>query len=451
MSDILFLTSAAPPKSPFTTKEKRPPLGVGTLMSILREDGHNVHFMDRYLDPSKDPIRYLSHYSDIKFVGIHSNTICSRDTMKLIHDIDALRKNGSWNGKILVGGPHTTVTQDFPEVVDYVVIGEAEKVICDIIDGASWVDERFIRTKRLTSEELNDLPFQPWDIFASLPYDLSCPWIDANPVFTMNTSRGCPFNCSFCSSDTLWNGKHTKFGAERMVDEIKFLVDNYGAKGIYFREDNFTIDSKRLMRFCDLIEKEGIDITWACETRVSNLKRSTIRRMANVGCGAFYFGIESGSPKILKMVNKKINVKQIESVIKTSKEFGIRSYCSLVTGLPGETKKDYLMTERLMARLKPYAYTYNIFVGLPYSDLYRESIEEGYHEFIDDIGLLYMPGYDVKTRFFYGMESTEFVDHEFDISLRSDYDKFLLRRNRTKKIQTAWKLLKQKISREQGV
>lgn len=146
--------------------------------------------------------------------------------------------------------------------------------------------------------------------------------------------------------------------------------------------------------------------------------------MSESGCKAFYFGIESGSQRILDFLNKKITVEQIENAISWSKKYNIRTYCSLISGVPGETYKDYLLTKRLMHKLKPYSYSFNIFVGIPDSSLYKYVIKNNLYEYIDDNGLVYLSGFDVKTRFFYGMKSKNFID--FDFKKRTGYDRTLL-------------------------
>lgn len=123
--NILFTTSAAPEKSPFFTSEKRPPLGLGFLMSVVRNEGHRVFFIDNYLKPSNFIKEGYLQKNDIDFVGISANTICYRDTLRMFNEIQNLRKKGLWNGKIIVGGPHTSVAlETIPEFVDYVVQGE---------------------------------------------------------------------------------------------------------------------------------------------------------------------------------------------------------------------------------------------------------------------------------------------------------------------------------------
>ena len=421
--NLLFTTSAVPLKSPFFTTEKRPPLGLGSLISVTRNEGHKIFFIDNYLKPSNFIEEGYLQKKDIDFVGISANTICYRDTLRMLNEIENLRKRGLWRGKIIVGGPHTSVALDtIPEFVDYIVQGEGESAILEIINGKA--NARVIRKGRI--KDLDLLPFQPWDIFSKLPYDYSCPWMDIKPVFTMNTSRGCPFNCAFCSVGSIWGKEYTSFSADRIISEIEYLVKNYGAKGIYFREDNFTLYQPRVFEFCEKLIEKKIDIHWACETRVDTLcNEELVKLMSESGCRAVYLGIESGSQRMLDFMNKNITLEQIEKTIGLCKKYNIRTYCSLITGLPTETFEDYLMTKRLMKKLKPYSIGWNIFVGIPYSPLYRYVLEKNLYEYIDDIGLVYLPGYDIKTRLFYGLDSHDLVDFEFKV--RTDYDRQLLK------------------------
>ena len=150
-----------------------------------------------------------------------------------------------------------------------------------------------------------------WDYFIPLPYKWTVDWFEKQPVFTMNTSRGCPFQCTFCSVGSIWGKKYTYFSAERVVSEIEYLVQHYGAKGVYFREDNFTLNKKRLESFCNLIINKDLKIHWACESRVDTLDGEILKLMYRAGARAFYFGVESGSQKILDFLKKGIKVEQI--------------------------------------------------------------------------------------------------------------------------------------------
>lgn len=427
--NILIVTSAFPRQGPFITKEKSPPLGVGFLLAVLRDNGHKVFFIDNYLKPSNFIEENFLEKNSIDYFCVTVNTICLQDSLRMFAAANQARKNNIWNGKIIAGGPQTTVAPEtIPEYVDYLVQGEGEQAILDIINGKER--ERMIRKPR--QKELDGMPFQPWDIFVKLPYDFSCPWIDERPVFTLNTSRGCPFGCYFCSVGSIWGQQYYYFSPERIVSEVEYLYHNYGARGIYFREDNFTLDRERTRSFCELLLKKDLKIKWACETRVNNLDEDTIALMSRAGCQAFFLGVESGSEKILKLINKNISIEQIMNVVNWGKQYGIRSHCSLLVGIPGETVDDYLATRDLMRKIKPYNCFYNVFVGIPNSRLYTEILAGNGYEHKDENGILYLPGYDVKAEYFYGLNAEKTSGFRF--RQRTDLDLYLISHMRIRNI-----------------
>jgi radical SAM superfamily enzyme YgiQ (UPF0313 family) len=173
-----------------------------------------------------------------------------------------------------------------------------------------------------------------------------------------------------------------------------------------------------------MIEND-LNISWACETRVDNMTEDLIELMSAAGCRAVYLGVESGSQKILDILNKNINLEQIENSINWCKKYNIKTYCSLIAGVPRETFEDYLQTKKLMEKLKPYTYGFNVFVGIPDSPLYQYVLDNNLYEYIDDIGLVYLPGYDIKVKFFYNMDSKSLVDCEF--KQRTEYDLRLMK------------------------
>jgi len=396
---VLLMTSAAPAQSPFSTKEKRPPIGVGFLISVLRNAGHQVSFIDNYLQPSDFLETDYLRENAVDFVGIYANTICFRDTLRVLRRLQRLRQMHQWGGKIIVGGPHAAVApQTIPDWVDHVVQGEGERAICDILEGR--VADRLIRYPRI--ENLDELPTPAWDSFVNLPYQWDVRFFEDRPVFTMNTSRGCPFQCTFCSVGSVWGKRYTCFSADRIVSDIEQLIRCYGAKGIYFREDNFTLDQKRLRRFCDLMIERGIRIPWVCESRVSTLTRETVERMSQAGLKGFYFGVESGSQRMLDFMKKGITVEQIENAFRWCHELNVKAAASVVVGVPGETEADLVATQELLERINPAVVWPNVFVGIPDSRLYQHVLENRLYEYIDDRGLVYLSGHNERVRRYYG-------------------------------------------------
>lgn len=396
---ILLATSAASTQSPFSTKEKRPPVGIGFLISVLRNAGHEVFFVDNYLQPNNFlETDYLQEHQ-IDYVGIYANTICFRDTLRMIYKLEDLRQTHRWDGKIILGGPHTTVAVDtIPDFVDYVVQGEGERAILAIVSGI--VGQRVVSYPRI--ENLDMLPMPAWDYFVDLPYDWSVKFFEDKPVFTMNTSRGCPFNCAFCSVGSVWGKKYTYFSAERIVSDVEYLIKRYGLKGVYFREDNFTLNKERLRRFCNLLIEKGIKISWVCESRVSNLSRDLVESMSRAGAKGFYFGVESGSQRILDLLHKDITVEQIKNAFEWCHEFNVKTAASLIVGVPGETESDRRKTDELLKAIGPDVVWTNIFVGIPESDLYHFTLNKRLYEYIDDRGLVYLQGHNSRVKRYYG-------------------------------------------------
>lgn len=397
--NVLLVTSAAPSQTPFSTGEKRPPLGLGFLISVLRQAGHRVFFIDNYLRPSNFlETDYLWRH-DIEVVGIYANTICFRDTRRMLWRLEFLRQTGRWRGKIIVGGPHAAVAPEtIPAFVDHVVQGEGERVLLDIVEGRE--NRRLIRAPRL--ENLDELPMPAWDYFIHQPYNWTGDWFPGAPVFTLNTSRGCPYGCAFCSVGSIWGRKYTCFSAERIVADIEYLVQTYGAQGIYFREDNFTVHRERTEAFCRLLLNKGLKITWACETRVDALDRELLALMQRAGLAGLYFGVESGSPAVLERLNKGITVEQIRAAFGWCRELGLRTAASVIVGTPGEEPRDLELTQALLQEIQPTVTWYNVFVGIPTSRLYRQVLDSREYEFIDDRGLVYLPGHNERVRRFYG-------------------------------------------------
>jgi O-antigen biosynthesis protein len=397
--NVLLTTSAAPSQTPFSTNEKRPPIGLGFLISVLRDAGHNVSFIDNYLNPSDFlETDYLQRHQ-IDCVGIYTNTICFRDSLRMIYRLENMRQEGFWKGKIIAGGPHASVSPEtIPSFVDHIVIGEGEYAIRDIAAGK--VQERVVQYPAI--ENLDELPMPGWDYFAEMPYDWGGNWLPEAPVFTMNTSRGCPFDCTFCSVGSIWGRRYTFFSAERVVADIEYVVKQHGARGIYFREDNFTLNKKRLYDFCNLMIAKGINIPWVCETRASSLDRETVELMARAGAKGAYIGVESGSQRLLDFMQKAIKIEDIHRAFRLCQEFGINTAASVIVGVPTETEQELQMTMELLNEIKPTITWFNVFVGIPKSKLYTYVLENKLYEYIDDRGLVYLKGHNERARKWYG-------------------------------------------------
>jgi radical SAM superfamily enzyme YgiQ (UPF0313 family) len=398
-----LLAKPSPPEcAPFSTIEKRFPLGIGSLISILRDAGHEVQFVDNFVQ-ARDFIREgdLQH-NGIDVLGVYVDTICFNEAMTILNDAQRLRKRKKWNGKIIAGGPHASVMpHTIPDFVDHIVVGEGEGAILRIANGAS---DRIISAERI--KDMDSLPMPAYDIAAQLPYDTNAPFIEGRRVFNMNTSRGCPFDCTFCSVGSVWGRKYSSFSPDRMVEDVKVLMKDHGVGGIYFREDNFTLKRERVVKFCDNLLRENIDVQWMCETRADTLDKELLELMKRAGCTGLYIGAESGSQRVLDFLKKGITTEQVRQVFAWCGEIQLEALASFVVGVPTETAEERQQTIRFAEALGAAVYGFNVFVGIPKSALYDYVLVNKLYEYIDERGLVYMKGHDQRVDEFYNGNET---------------------------------------------
>jgi O-antigen biosynthesis protein len=398
--NVLFLTSPVPRHAPMFTDEKRPPLGIGFMISVLRKLGHQVAFSDEYLRPTNIIESGYLEKKRVDLVGIYANTICFEGTLDLLRRIQLRRESGQWHGQIALGGPHTSVgMQSIPGYVDWVVVGEGEHTIVDIVEGRAH--DRVISGRAVN--DLDTLPFPAWEDFIHLPYPWDTTFASESPVYPMNTSRGCPFSCTFCSVNAVWGRCWRAMSPERVVAEVEFLQRYYGARTVYFREDHFTLDKGRTLAFCELLLKRNISVDWLCESRIDGIDDAALLALARrSGCRLFYLGIESGSQRMLDRFNKKITVEQIEHTCALVKQAGISIYASFIVGVPGETEEDARLTQKLIDKIQPDFVGMNPYVGLPGSALYEEVRRKGQYEYMNEFGVLYVTGHNRRIKKYWG-------------------------------------------------
>jgi anaerobic magnesium-protoporphyrin IX monomethyl ester cyclase len=163
------------------------------------------------------------------------------------------------------------------------------------------------------------------------------------------TSRGCPFECDFCSRPVFGN-KFRSRSASNVADEIEEVIA-LGYNRIWFADDCFTLNRQRLIQICDEIIKRRLKIDWECLSRVDTLDSDTADKMKQAGCVRMFFGIESGNDSILKIMNKQITTKQAYAATQLCKKKGIKAGAFFILGYPGENDKTILETVKFASSL----------------------------------------------------------------------------------------------------
>jgi anaerobic magnesium-protoporphyrin IX monomethyl ester cyclase len=193
----------------------------------------------------------------------------------------------------------------------------------------------------------------------------------------METSRGCPYGCVYCNKSVFGRTFRVK-SASRVVDEMELMLKE-GIKEIHLADDNFTRDMVRAEKICQEIIERGLRFPWATITgiRVDRVNQRLLKKMKAAGCYRVYFGIESGSQRILNNIQKGINLKQVRQAIKWSKKAGLETFGFFMIALPGEELNDIKKTIKLATSLDLDMAKMSVTIPLPATPLYNELEEQG--------------------------------------------------------------------------
>lgn len=339
------------------------PLGLAYLAAVLEKAGHEVRIFD--CPPLGVDHRELGKMlADFcpDLVGVTCMTVTAPSALR----VASVSKKCCPHALVVTGGPHVTfadheVLKNHPDV-DVVVRGEGEQTLIDLVrciaegerfcgvDGISFRKEgKVIRTSdRVLIQDLDRLPYPAYHLFPMDKYR-----IFGKKVMPIMTSRGCPFQCSFCVTSRMVGKRFRARSPESVVDELEWLKDVYEADAFCFYDDTLTFDKKRIVEICDMIKRRKIGVPWDCQTRTDRVTKEMLRGMADAGCQLVSFGAESGSQSILSKMGKGTTVEQNEKVIKWAKEAGLLVAISLIVGYPGETIETLKETLDFIWRTRP--------------------------------------------------------------------------------------------------
>ena len=347
------------------------PSGLGYLSSVLLAAGYEVEVLDingyRY---SRQEVEARIEASDADVFGV-GGLITVYGYIKWLTQVI---KCYHPDKRVIAGGSSaSSIPRTFLERTnaDIAVMGEGELTLPELMhalrDGANlkgvpgiwYKDENGEITanpSRHPIKDLDTIPFPAWDLFPMDIY-LSNPvgapniskWNDGRstndtPV-TMNVlpSRGCPYQCIYCYHDFM-GAKYRHRSARNILDEIVYLVDRYGVDYIHFTDDDFVIDPKHVMQFCDLLIESGLNIQWGSTGRANLMTEKLLAKMAEAGCVWIAYGIESGSQKMLNVIKKQVTIDQARKAIELARKYISQVDCSFMVGTPGETRETIMET-----------------------------------------------------------------------------------------------------------
>lgn len=354
-----------PPEIKFqVTKDPMPPLGLAMLAAMLEQEKIPVSIIDGALDKLdvNTLIETLKREAP-DIVGITGTTWNRFDSFETARKI----KKAFPSVPVVYGGPHATFTPydtltHLPEI-DFVVRGEGEYTFLKLIKAISSGEG---------IDSLNGVAFRKnGDVIVNPPAEL-IENLDQLPVparhlldipryneklfgkksTTVMSSRGCPVECVYCSTSMLWGKSHRCRSAHLVGDEIESLIEKYGIEAVWFFDDTLTLKRSHIEGIIAEIKKRKLKFNWYGEIRVNTVDKDLLKAMKDAGCSFVSFGVESGSQKILEIIDKGIRLHQVERVIDWCNELDIKMKAFFMFGLPDETPDDAKMTIDLIKKYR---------------------------------------------------------------------------------------------------
>lgn len=354
------------------------PNGILFLAAVLERAGHDVKIFDNVVD-RRTPSDFLDFnpeligYSVLTGPDITQAIAQSKDFKALLPEAKIV-----WGNVHPSCTPEQTMKEDF---IDYVIVGAGENALLRLIEhletgkpakseiqGLAYRENGEIKINERASEikNLDELPDPAWHLIDVPKY-----W-----QISLNTSRGCPFRCTFCYNSAFHSGYRGDFSAERIISQVEHLQKTYDVKFIRFFEDNFTFNRKRLHRFCELIIERNIKLKWDCEAR-ADLSEKDIDLMSRAGCVSVGIGVETGSKRLLDFLKKDIDLDEMLKSFWNVVRHRMMPRIYIMEAVPTETMEDYQATRELLHRMGDTPYFYMRFVPYPETPLYHYCVEQG--------------------------------------------------------------------------
>lgn len=360
-----------------------PPLGLLSLAAYARKHVANIEI--EIIDGparslSVDETAVLVAQSKPDVVGITMATVVAGNAAAV-----AVKVKAALPGvKVVVGGPHVSGVGEealaAAEAFDVGVVGEGEETLRELLEAfrvgesldhvAGIVyrgrDNAVLRTRaRKLIDDLDTLPRPTWNLLPGFPanYEPNVFFSPDGPAATLTTSRGCPFGCAFCDQST-FGRTYRAASPEYVYGAVSELQREYGIRYVVFCDDTFTLDRKRVMALCLLLDRLRPRMRWSCDANVMTVDREMLRAMRRAGCWSVAYGVESGSSEVLASLNKRISVERAAAAVRDAHAEGIKVKGLFMMGTPEESLQSIRDTRRFMKSL-PFG-TINLAKFTPY-------------------------------------------------------------------------------------
>ncbi len=364
------------------------PLGLAYLGAVAEKAGYEVNIIDCQAERlTYETFRQRISQQNPDVVGVTSTTLLYNSAKKILETA----KKEYPSAITMIGGSHVSFWDENAlnecSSIDVVVRREGEQTFLELLqnidagnnfEGVLGTtirnDGKILRNEdRPFLQDLDSLPFPAYHLF---PLDVFRRM--GKTIFPLVTSRGCVQWCDFCSTVRMFGRGYRVRNPKNVIDEMEMLHNKYGESQFTFYDDAFTVNRQHVLALCEDIKARKLKVTWDCETRVDMVDKELLTAMRNAGCITVWFGVESGSEKILCQMNKKINLDETRSAFKITQKAGLMTIASAIIGFPGETEETAWETINFVNSLNPDDIGFYVATPYPGTPMYEKVIKNGW-------------------------------------------------------------------------
>ena len=433
----------------FVSTVSMPPIGLAYIAAAIRENGHDVFVVDA---PGSAPKSFYTFNDDVRVRGLTQNEIVERippDTQIIglgcmftshwvyVRELIFQIRKVFPDVFLLMGGEHVT---GFPEFsleeapLDCVVMGEGEETIALLLDrvekglplegldGVAYRDSQGnvkVNARRQRMKEIDDIAKPAWDLFDIQKYnEVNQPHGSSQGKFMpMLATRGCPFSCTFCTSPNMWTAEWIPRNYKMVVDEMQEYQETYGVTDFQFEDLTAIVRKDWIVDFCDEIISRDMGVTFQLPsgTRSEGVDYEVACKLKAAGCHEFSFAPESGDPRILKAIKKKVDLLKMYDSARSALKAGINVGCFFIIGFPEDDYRSVLKTYAAIIRCGLIGFTnvnLNAYSPQPNTESFKDLQRKGVITNFDDKYLM-----SLFTFQDFGARKTSYNSHFGDIEL----------------------------------
>jgi radical SAM superfamily enzyme YgiQ (UPF0313 family) len=360
-----------------------PPLGLLYVSAYLWSKNIANDVFDTTFSSLEKQLEFIE-YKKPKVICIYTNLMTKIEVLKLIKTLKTKKYNFP---KIVLGGPDVTynIENYLKAGADFLVIGEGEETTYELynaiiedenyhnINGIAFLENNeVIQNKpRVKFKELDELPLPNREAINMQHYLDTWKNNHGKSSMTISTQRGCPYTCKWCST-AVYGQSYRRRPADQVAAEMKMLKENYNPDAIWFVDDVFTVSHKWLLAFRDEVLKQEAIIPFECITRAERLNDEILALLKEVGCFRIWIGAESGSQKVIDLMDRRVDVNVVKEAIQKTNALGMETGTFIMLGYPGETEEDITETIQYLKDANPTLYTITVAYPIKGTSLYNE-------------------------------------------------------------------------------